>query len=122
MTFEHTLASRSTCRRSAAPGEYLTGGAGNLGHNHKKCVRQHCYQITRGGGVSTNMSQLNFKLKEVIDNTVNNKLRSKSNQDTLASFYDKRKSDVAQVGRSTTYDVVGKRDYKTLFDERKYKF
>lgn len=67
------------------------------------------------------MSQVNFKLKQVINNTVDNKLKTKG-PDNLAAFYDKRKNDVAQVGRSTTYDVVGKRDYKTLFDEKKFKF
>ncbi|AAZ38278.1 ORF-112 [Agrotis segetum nucleopolyhedrovirus A] len=69
------------------------------------------------------MSQINFKLKEVINNTVDTKLKDNSRRaDNLASFYDKCKTDASRVGRSTTYDVVGKRDYKTLFDEKKYKF
>ncbi|AYN45052.1 se92 [Alphabaculovirus alterspexiguae] len=65
------------------------------------------------------MSQLNFKLKEVINNTVDNKYQQ---QQSIASFYEQKKKDASQVGRSSTYDVVGKRNYKTLFDEKKYKF
>lgn len=64
---------------------------------------------------------MNFKLKEVIYSTVDTRLKTKQH-DNLASFYEKRKNDSAHVGRNTTYDVVGKRDYKTLFDEKKYKW
>ncbi|AXU41700.1 ORF105 [Spodoptera eridania nucleopolyhedrovirus] len=67
------------------------------------------------------MSELNFKLKEVINNTVDNKLM-KSSSKSLAAFYDQKKKDESYVGRSTTYDVVGQRNYKSVYDERKYKF
>jgi hypothetical protein len=76
--------------------------------------------------------QVNFKLKSVINSTVDTRLKNNNgsggtssgsgNHESLSSFYEKRKNDSAHVGRNTTYDVVGKRDYKTLFDERKYKF
>ncbi|WBB27312.1 hypothetical protein [Mythimna sequax nucleopolyhedrovirus] len=69
--------------------------------------------------------KMNFKLKEVINGTVDTKLKSKQQQqqqDNVASFYEKHKNDSARVGCSTTYDVVGKRNYKTLFDEKKYKW
>lgn len=68
--------------------------------------------------------KMNFKLKEVINGTVDTKLKSKQQQqhDNVATFYEKHKNDSARVGCSTTYDVVGKRNYKTLFDEKKYKW
>ncbi|AUV65378.1 hypothetical protein [Alphabaculovirus myunipunctae] len=69
--------------------------------------------------------QVNFKLKQVINNTVETRYKGNDkshSQQSLSSFYEQRKADSSYVGRSTTYDVVGKRDYKTLFDEKKYKF
>lgn len=72
--------------------------------------------------ITDTMSQVNFKLKEVINNTVDNKLKNYQHKQSIASFYEQTKNDASRVGRSSTYDVVGKRDYKTLFDEKKYKF
>ncbi|ABM45814.1 unknown protein [Spodoptera frugiperda multiple nucleopolyhedrovirus] len=97
--------------------EYKNRVSQYLGHS-TKCVtisRRCCYLIT------SNMSQVNFKLKEVINNTVDSKLRNR-NQDSLASFYEQKKNDVSYVGKNTTYNVVGQRNYKTVFDEKKYKF
>ncbi|ACI28822.1 agip121 [Agrotis ipsilon multiple nucleopolyhedrovirus] len=122
MTFGRTLAFRSTCRRSLARGGVFNRRCLEFGSQSQKVCQTRLLSDNESALSPANMSQLSFKLGEVIDNTVDNKLRSKNNRETLASFYDKRKSDVAQVGRSTTYDVVGKRDYKTLFDEKKYKF
>ena len=68
------------------------------------------------------MSQnVNFKLKEVINSTVDTRYKAKQ-PDNLASFYEKRNKDSSLVGRNSTYDVVGKRNYKTLFDDKKFKW
>ncbi|QHB21693.1 ac55 [Artaxa digramma nucleopolyhedrovirus] len=66
---------------------------------------------------------LNFKLKSVIDNTVETKIKKNlSHAKSLSEFYAKHKEDSNMVGRVTTYDVVGQRDYKKQFDEKQYKF
>ncbi|ADB84390.1 hypothetical protein [Apocheima cinerarium nucleopolyhedrovirus] len=70
-------------------------------------------------------SQVNFKLGAVINNTIDCKIKNKKddyNSQNLAAFYNKHKEDINKVGRSTTYDVVGGRNYKNHFDEKKYKF
>ncbi|QED40570.1 hypothetical protein [Chrysodeixis includens nucleopolyhedrovirus] len=72
------------------------------------------------------MSHLNFQLKNVINKTVDVKLNpySSSNGGTSkeSSFSTKHKEDVSFVGRETTYNVVGQRNYKSYFDEKKYRF
>lgn len=75
---------------------------------------------------SNNSRQVDFKLGKVIDNTVDNKMKchaTNSQKNTsLASFYKKYDEDAGKVGRTTTYDVVGQRDYKKHFDDKRYKF
>ncbi|AGR56797.1 ac55 [Hemileuca sp. nucleopolyhedrovirus] len=75
------------------------------------------------------MSQeINFKLGKLIENTIDYKILKRKEKvssvstKNLASFYMKNKEDSNVVGRMTTYDVVGKRNYKEHFDETKYKF
>ena len=65
------------------------------------------------------MSEFNFKLKEVINGTVDNKLKPAK---SLAAFYEQNKKDISYVGRVTTYDVVGQRNYKIVHEDKKYKF
>nr|QYF10609.1 hypothetical protein [Buzura suppressaria nucleopolyhedrovirus] len=67
------------------------------------------------------MNKVNFKLEKVIDSTVENKIKRKPSQN-LMQFYVKYKEDTETVGRTTTYDVVGQRNYKEHFNEKKYKF
>ncbi|AAY83977.1 ORF-46 peptide [Chrysodeixis chalcites nucleopolyhedrovirus] len=85
------------------------------------------------------MNKVNFQLKKVINNIVDTKMNkdqsssgysssrslssaATSNQQNAADFYTKHKSDVAYVGRNTTYNVVGQRNYGKYFDEKTYKF
>ncbi|AKN80634.1 hypothetical protein [Perigonia lusca single nucleopolyhedrovirus] len=93
-----------------------------------------------------NSNCINFKLSRVIDRAIvvnYNKSSSSSNASNcnvvtttansntdnshskinLATFYAQYKEeDVKNVGRTTTYDIVGKRNYTGHFDEIKYKF
>ncbi|AIU41281.1 ac55 [Sucra jujuba nucleopolyhedrovirus] len=67
------------------------------------------------------MNRVNFTLGKVIDNTVDSKIKKKPSEN-LIQFYAKYKEDSQKVGRTTTYDVVGQRNYKEHFNEQKYKF
>ncbi|AAZ67414.1 orf43 [Trichoplusia ni single nucleopolyhedrovirus] len=91
------------------------------------------------------MNKVNFQLKKVINNIVDTKMNKDqsssvyssssssslsaqsvpsiiSKQQNAADFYSKHKADVAYVGRNTTYNVVGQRNYGKYFDEKTYKF
>ncbi|QEI03597.1 hypothetical protein [Rachiplusia nu nucleopolyhedrovirus] len=73
------------------------------------------------------MSRLNFQLKNVINKTVDIKLKDNNcspttNKEYTSHFYNKHKEDVSYVGRETTYNVVGQRNFKNFFDEKKYRF
>ncbi|ABI35724.1 hypothetical protein [Ectropis obliqua nucleopolyhedrovirus] len=65
------------------------------------------------------MSQLNIKLSKIIDGAVDSKIKKSSYNQV---YYDRRKEDVKSVGKATTYDVVGQRNYASHFNEKKYKF
>lgn len=67
------------------------------------------------------MNKVNFKLEKVIDDTVESKIKKKP-AENLLQFYAKYKEDAKIVGRVTTYNVVGQRNYKEHFNEQKYKF
>lgn len=60
--------------------------------------------------------KINFKLSQVIDNTVDKRIKKES----IADYYRKHKEGSCRVGTTTTYNVVGRRDYKKL-DEKLYK-
>ncbi|ABY65763.1 hypothetical protein [Orgyia leucostigma nucleopolyhedrovirus] len=74
--------------------------------------------------------EINIKLGRIIDSAIDAKIKttpmtsssSTTAAESLALFYVKRKEDSSRVGRSTTYDVVGQRNFKKYFDEKKYKF
>ncbi|UJZ89048.1 ac55 [Erannis ankeraria nucleopolyhedrovirus] len=68
------------------------------------------------------MSQVNFKLGAVINNTIDCKIKNEKTTHNSTMFYNKHKEDINKVGRLTTYDVVGGRNFKSHFDEKKYKF
>ncbi len=70
------------------------------------------------------MSQLSFPLKNVINKTVDTKIKDSASASKQSSdqFYNKHKEDVAHVGRNTTYNVVGQRNFKNFFDEKQYRF
>ncbi|QYC92790.1 AC55 [Trabala vishnou gigantina nucleopolyhedrovirus] len=68
------------------------------------------------------MSQINFKLSRIIDKTIESNYKIKPAVENLAVLYAKCKEDINKVGRHTTYDVVGQRNFKNLFNEKKYKF
>ncbi|ABF47384.1 ac55-like protein [Clanis bilineata nucleopolyhedrovirus] len=77
--------------------------------------------------MSSNSSrQVDFKLGKVIDNTVDNKMKcyaaNTQKNNSLASFYKQYEEDTGKVGRMTTYNVVGQRDYKKHLDDKRYKF
>lgn len=67
---------------------------------------------------------VNFKLGAVIDTTVvKNLKKSSDNKSDLLSFYNNYKEkDENIVGRITTYDVIGQRNYKKYFEQSKFKF
>ncbi|AKC91716.1 ac55 [Lambdina fiscellaria nucleopolyhedrovirus] len=76
-----------------------------------------------------NDRNVNFKLERVIENTVDAGMNTKQMQQkqkqkqvSLDKFYANYKNDVNKVGRTTTYDVLGQRNYKEHFNESKYKF
>ncbi|ACO53485.1 unknown [Euproctis pseudoconspersa nucleopolyhedrovirus] len=65
---------------------------------------------------------VNFKLKTLIDGAVDTKFKYElSVAKNLAEFYAKHKDDNDKVGRITTYDVVGRRNYAKKFDDKMFK-
>lgn len=82
------------------------------------------------------MSDVNFKLEKVIagtvmsryqqDNYKENKYGGGGNQSSIQrpslTFGCTNTADVNGVGRTTTYDIVGKRDYEQFYNNKKFKF
>lgn len=81
------------------------------------------------------MSNVNFKLEKVITGTVMSRYQQQDNykenkyngcqsstQRSSYTFGCTNTTDVAGVGRTTTYDIVGKRDYKEFYNNKKFKF
>ncbi|AXU41497.1 AC55 [Alphabaculovirus altermyunipunctae] len=79
------------------------------------------------------MSGVNFKLEKVIAGTIMNNYSDKryahqfNAQRTATDFgsvYSVASSShsINQIGRTTTYDVIGQRNYQTFYDSKKFKF
>ncbi|AXS67707.1 ASB110/ac55 [Cryptophlebia peltastica nucleopolyhedrovirus] len=79
-------------------------------------------ELLSEGGSDAKKMDINFKLKEIINTTVDNKYGEKSTKISLADFYKKHQEDIACVGKSTTYNCTGKRDYEKHLSDKKYKF
>ncbi|AAG53791.1 unknown [Helicoverpa armigera nucleopolyhedrovirus] len=68
------------------------------------------------------MDRVNFKLGNVISNAVDSNMKCYEKKQSVAEFYAKHKEDTSKVGRTTTYNVTGERNYKLISDDQRYKF
>ncbi|UOQ18834.1 hypothetical protein [Olene mendosa nucleopolyhedrovirus] len=59
--------------------------------------------------------KIHVKMEKIISKTIDNKLKKNKAPET-------RVGGVDRVGRTTTYDAVGERNYKNFFDEKNFVF